>query len=120
MPVDLSDSAIKARQAQEALANQEAEPAGPEAVDYAFLIYAKPDGQLVLTNDINVAIQPERAPTHDEVFSAFAIMQKDMLIQQTAATSAQAVLQMQQAMMQQIQGSAEFEKIRETLNRERS
>jgi hypothetical protein len=41
-----------------------------------------------------------------------------MVVQQTAATSAQAVLQMQQALMQQIQGSSEFDKIRQQLAKE--
>jgi hypothetical protein len=118
--VDLSQSAQrerKAQEAQQALVNDEALPEVIEA-EYAFMIYRKPDGQLVLTNDLNVPLTVERPPTHDEVYSAFDIMRKDMVVQQTAATSAQAVLQMQQALMQQIQGSSEFDKIREQLARE--
>jgi hypothetical protein len=117
--VDLSQSAARERKADatDALETGEALPEVVEA-EYAFMIYRKPDGQLVLTNDLDTAVVPQRAPTHDEVYSAFDIMRKDMLVQQTAATSAQAVLQMQQALMQQIQGSSEFDKIRAELARQ--
>jgi hypothetical protein len=117
--VDLSQSAQRERvkEAQQALENDEALPEVIEA-EYAFMIYRKPDGQLVLTNDLDTAVVPQRAPTHDEVYCAFQIMAKDMLVQQTAATSAQAVLQMQQALMQQIQGSSEFDRIRQELAKE--
>jgi hypothetical protein len=117
--VDLSQSAARERTAEEARAALEDDKA-MEVIEaeYAFMIYRKADGQLVLTNDLNVPVTTERAPTHDEVFCAFQIMLKDMVVQQTAATSAQAVLQMQQALMQQIQGSSEFDKIRQELARQ--
>lgn len=117
--VDLSQSAARERKADatQALENDEALPEIVEA-EYAFLVYRKPNGQLTLTNELDTPITVKRPPTHDEVFSAFHVLLKDMVVQQTAATSAQAVIQMQQALMQQIQGSSEFDKIRQQLQRE--
>lgn len=118
MALDLSQM----KKAPEAPATDQVNTENAEAAieaEFAFMVYKKPDGQLVLSGDLTAPVRPAREATHDEVYSAFHVLQKDMIVQQTAATSAQAVLQMQQALMQQVQGSSEFEKIRQQLARER-
>jgi hypothetical protein len=68
----------------------------------AFLIYVRKDtGQIVMTHDINAPVVAERGPNHDEVYGTLQVIIKDLVANQNAGLTAQAVMQMQQALMQQ-------------------
>lgn len=141
--VDLSEYREAAKQAA---ANGTAEPANDEITvveaEWAFMVYKMPDGRLVMTNNINEAlVGPAEdvevedaatgethtesrytqvpAPTHDEVNFALTTLQKDILVQQIAVMSANAVVQVQMAQMQQMQGNAELQQVLQNIQKER-
>jgi hypothetical protein len=98
--VDLSASAASARKAQEAAT---AAPAEPIPCDTAFIVYKRRDtGQIVITHDINVPIIVERGPTRDEVYGYLHVILKNLLAEQTAGMAAQAGLQLNSFVAQQM------------------
>jgi hypothetical protein len=135
--VDLSDVARQARETAE-------EDRLPEVVeaDYAFVIYRIPSGQLVMSNELDTqlvgpqeevevknAITGEtevqtrysklRGPTHDEVYFALQILLKDLLVNQTAVTTAQTVMQMQQQLVANMSQQGQMENLLKDLAREK-
>jgi hypothetical protein len=118
--VDLSAAAARQR------ANGNGQPPQPEPdaepevipVDTAFLVYRRIDnGQIVMTHDINVAIQPQRGPNHDDVYMMMQVIIKDMLAAQIAGLSVQGQLQAQQQMAQQMMSPAEQAAMAGVMNR---
>lgn len=133
--VDLSQRAEELERlrnaAKAAQENGEAEAPLIEA-DFAFLVYRQPDGRIVLTHDINVPLvglkeETEngpvfgdiRQPSHDEVYAAFQILLKDMIVQQQALYTAQATMQLQQQMVQQAMGAQENQELLRRLQQEK-
>lgn len=91
---ELGGTATKARQAE----REEAQKA-PEVVpvDTAFLVYRKTTGEIVMTQDINTPVVPNRPPNLDDVFSMSSVIVKDLnaqtvvgVLQQLGAAAAQA------------------------------
>lgn len=106
--VDLSGAAARDRANQNGKPKEES--AEPEIipVDTAFLVYRRADnGQIVMTHDINTAVQPARSPNHDDVYMMMQVILKDMLAAQIAALSVQGNLQAQQQMAQQMMSPSE-------------
>lgn len=91
------------------LGQEKEEPTVLELVEAqtAFLIYTTPDGNTVLTPDINIPITVERAPTSHEVKGALHNVLDDFQMQESAFLAAplvaQHVLQAQMQAVQQIQ-----------------
>lgn len=120
--VDLSDSAARLRAAQ-AQAVTAAEEAEPEIipVDTAFLVYRRGDtGQIVMTHDINAAVQVARTPNHDDVYMMMQVIIKDMMAAQIAALSVQGNLNAQQQIAQQMMSPTERAAMEQMLNGSRS
>jgi hypothetical protein len=95
--VDLSE-----RQAKQ----QENKPEEQEEVipaTTAFLIYIREDnGQIVMTHDINAPVVAKRSPNHDEVYGTLQVILKDLVANQNAGMTANAVLQMQKELANQM------------------
>lgn len=105
---DLTSSAARARQ------QQQAKPEAPEIIEatFAFVVYQKREnGQYVLTHDLNAPVKADRQPTHDEVYGAMAIIQKDLVGQQYAQMGAQAIHQLNTMMAQALGSQGELEEI---------
>lgn len=101
---DLSSAAARARTAP-----PEPDPE-PEIIpaDTAFLVYRRADtGQIVMTHDINVALQCNRSPNHDDVYMMMQVILKDMLAAQIAALSVQGNISAQQQIAQQMMSPSE-------------
>lgn len=64
----------------------------------AFIIFVQDDGTVVMTPDLSTTIVTERAPTINEIFSACGVVMKDIQNQETAALSAQFVMNAQMQM----------------------
>lgn len=56
------------------------------------------DGTVVMTPDLNTTIVTERSPQINEIFSACGVVMKDIQNQETAALSAQFVMNAQMQM----------------------
>lgn len=105
---ELGSTAAKQREAQ---ATTEAAPEIIEAT-FAFIVYQKAEtGQYVITSDLDTPIKAQRKPTHDEVYAATMVTNKDMIGQQYAGMAAQATLQLNNFVAQQAQGQADLEKM---------
>jgi hypothetical protein len=102
---------------------QEEETKEPEVIEAttAFLIYIRADnGQIVMTHDINAPVSPARAPNHDEVYGTLSVIMKDLIANQNAGLTANAVLQMQQELgrqMMQQQAAENDPRVQEALKR---
>lgn len=103
---DLSQAAARARAAAQEQANKP-----PETIEAttAYIVYTrKSDGAIVLTHDINVPLKVDRPPTHDEVYGSMHVVQKDLVGQQYAGMSAQANLQLNNFVAQQMQAQQDL------------
>jgi len=59
----------------------------------AFMIYWTKEGEVMVSPDLNAPIVIERPPTATEVYSACAIVQKDVIAQQTSLGTVQTQMQ---------------------------
>lgn len=108
---DLSQSAARQRKVVPG------EVESPEIVEAitAFLIYAKKDDkqpagyQLVLSPDIDVPLKVDRAPSLDEILMYMTIVDKDIRGQQWAGMAAQANLQVNTILGQQMAAQAQVD-----------
>lgn len=101
---DLSQSAARARKV---VPGEVETPEVVEAIT-AFIIYAKKDDkqpagyQLALSPDINIPLKVDRAPSLDEILMYMTVVDKDIRGQQWAGMAAQANLQMNTILGQQM------------------
>ena len=113
---DLSQSQARRRAVEDEAAKKMAEPEIIPA-DTAFLVYRRADtGQIVMTHDINAALQVNRSPNHDDVYMMMQVIIKDMMAAQIAALSVQGNLQAQQQMAQQMMSPQEQQALASMVN----
>ena len=117
-PIDLSTLKNKrspeeeAEQAFDSLSDEEkqrlfeaANNAEPEArqVRTAFLVIINPEGDVQVTAELNVPLQRAHIPNNDEIYSACATVQKDILVQDTSVRTAMTMQQVAMQAQQQFQ-----------------
>lgn len=68
----------------------------------AFVVFIKDDGSVVMSPDLNLPIVSERQPTINEVYSACALVMKDIQNQETAVLAAQHTVNAQMQMAQRM------------------
>lgn len=71
----------------------------------AFLVFTTPEGNTVLTADINAPISVERPPTSHEVKGALYVVLSDFAVSETALNSAQMTINTQMQMAQRARGA---------------
>jgi hypothetical protein len=91
----------------------EPEPeAGPPQARTAFLVVVGADGNIQVSADTTQEIEVERPCTTDDIYTAAALICKDIQVQQTAALVSQSLLQMGSMLQQQ----ATDQQLRQRLN----
>ena len=61
--------------------------------EVAFVVYRTPEGQIMISDDLNTALQVSRQPSLDDIYSMMATGVKNITVNQTAmATSGQIAL----------------------------
>lgn len=81
---------------------QPEQPTGPRQAHMAFLVIVAGDGNIQVSTDTGQEIEAAKQPTTDDIYSACALIQKDIQMQQTAQLVQGGLLQMG-SMMQQAQ-----------------
>lgn len=71
----------------------------------AFLVFTTPEGNTVLTADINAPITVERPPTSHEVKGALYVVLSDFAVSETALNTAQMTINTQMQMAQRARGA---------------
>lgn len=84
-------------------ADERAQPEEEETIEVieaktAFLIFTTPEGNTVLTADINAPITVERQPTSHEVKGALYVILSDFAVSETALNAAQMTVNSQMQM----------------------
>jgi hypothetical protein len=96
---DLSSSAARNRNVEREATTED--PTKPFEVDSAFIIYKrKEDGRIVMTNNVNVPIIPEKACNEDDIYMMLTLVLKQINNSQIAQIAAQASMVGQQLAMQ--------------------
>lgn len=85
-----------------------AHPPEPElppipVVTTAFLVVVSSDGQTMATGDLHHQVIQSRLPSADDIYSACAVIQKDITTTESAMRTQQAMIQYGQQMQQQAQ-----------------
>lgn len=74
-------------------------------VTYAYLVYVRDDsGQFVLTPNLDAPVLVKRRPTDTDIYVSMQVVLKDLVGQQYAGMTAQAILQLNTAIASQMQG----------------
>lgn len=75
-------------------------------VTTAFLVVIGLDGAVMATSDLTQQFVPRRGATPDDMYSASAVVQKDIAAMETASRTQQAIMMVGQAMAAQQQEAA--------------
>jgi hypothetical protein len=85
----------------------------------AFLVILETDGTWTVHGDMNQELSIRRQITGDDLVAASAVLQKDVYITETAIRTQAAMMQAAQQQMQQMQASAETQRIMQGLDLKR-
>jgi hypothetical protein len=99
---DLSSGASRERNTlREAVG---ADPTKPIEAETAFIIYRRvEDGRVVLTNNVNVPIQPARIATEDDMYMMMSLVSRQLDNTQVATLAAQGLMATLQIQAQQME-----------------
>jgi hypothetical protein len=80
-------------------------PPEPQAVQAktAFLVVVGTDGNIQVSADTSLDVEVQSQPTTDDIYTACALITKDIQVQQTAALVSNGLLQMGSLLQQQAQ-----------------